>query len=550
MQIAKVHIENFRSIAECDIEFTSLTAIIGANNTGKSNILLALKRVLAGDWVNASTFSESDVRGHDPDRDIVIEVTLDPPLQYRRYKEASAVSIGCLRFAFTRYKKGDKAGQRRIEQMCLSPAGKQVAVPTSAPKKGQQLKFEPLLGIPPEVRQAIPVVYVGVDRSVRNQLPGARNSLLRLLLQDIVESFEGEACIAESEDATAAEGASRSERFSEAMTVVMGLLRTDEFNDLEATIKAKSLEQLGFDPTVDEDMLDLYFAPLEPMDFYKNLDLRVREGECAVSATELGGGVQNAIVMAILQAFEQRRKKGAVLLIEEPEMFLHPQMQRSLYKTLRDISSRNQVICTTHSPHFIRVEEYQEVRLVTKTEDGTAVAASSLERTTARVEKLRKELDPERAEMFFASRVLFVEGDTEKLALPEYAKRLNIDLDRAGATVVEVGGKRNLQEMALIAKSFGIPVGILFDSDTKNSDDECLNRELLGLGDASTQTWACEPDYEAEVKAAMGDSEYEAACSRHPGLRKPVKARLIAAEPESAIPAKVEQALRWLGRSD
>jgi len=44
----------------------------------------------------------------------------------------------------------------------------------------------------------------------------------------------------------------------------------------------------------------------------------------------MGGGMQNAIVLAILSAFEETRRR-AIILIEEPEMFLHPQMQRSLY---------------------------------------------------------------------------------------------------------------------------------------------------------------------------------------------------------------------------
>jgi predicted ATP-dependent endonuclease of OLD family len=48
-------------------------------------------------------------------------------------------------------------------------------------------------------------------------------------------------------------------------------------------------------------------------------------------------------------------------------------------------------------------------------------------------EKLRKEVDPERGELFFARRLLVVEGDTEKLAFPEYATRLPLDLNRAGA---------------------------------------------------------------------------------------------------------------------
>ena len=85
------------------------------------------------------------------------------------------------------------------------------------------------------------------------------------------------------------------------------------------------------------------------MDFYKMLDLQVREGGVAISATELGDGVQNAIVLVILRAFEERRKRGAILLIEEPEMFLHPQMQRSLYNTLREIGATKIRLSMRHS---------------------------------------------------------------------------------------------------------------------------------------------------------------------------------------------------------
>src|SRR3990172_10184359 len=117
---------------------------------------------------------------------------------------------------------------------------------------------------------------------------------------------------------------------------------------------------------MDTDKLDFFFSPFETMDFYRTLDLRVREGEFIISATELGEGIQNALVLSILQAFEERRKKGAILLIEEPEMFLHPQKQRTLNKTLRKIGESNQIIYTTHSPHFVSVPDYQEVFLIRK----------------------------------------------------------------------------------------------------------------------------------------------------------------------------------------
>ena len=121
--------------------------------------------------------------------------------------------------------------------------------------------------------------------------------------------------------------------------------------------------------------------------------------------------MQNAIVLSILQAFEETQKQGAILLIEEPEMFLHPQMQRSLYKTLSRIGEKNQVIYTTHSPHFVTVPDYNQVVLVRKVARGTKVSLSTLPTDKSRREKLIKELDPERNELFFATRLLIVEGD-------------------------------------------------------------------------------------------------------------------------------------------
>lgn len=269
----------------------------------------------------------------------------------------------------------------------------------------------------------------------------------------------------------------------------------------------------------------------------------------------MGGGIQNAIVLAILKAFEETRRKGAIILIEEPEMFLHPQMQRSLYKTIREIGRTNQVIYTTHSPHFVSVPEYDEVVLVRKSGEGTYVRRSDLPANSRRHEKLIKELDPERNELFFARRLLLVEGDTEKLAFPVYAGRIGLDLDREGATIVEVGGKRNLKEFAEIAISFGIPTGIVYDEDSSDfagdqkKDEEAYNATLDALAktDGSVCVWHFAPRYEKHLRDALGDADYQRLCQEFPNTGKPTRARLIAMEDSTAIPKPVEEILNWLG---
>ncbi len=552
MRIKHIEIENYRSIKTLELDVPQVCAFVGPNNAGKSNILTAIYKVLGRDWVTVNSFDLDDIHWRNPEADMRITVTFDPPVEYRRFKQADPVKIPTFSFEYTRYKVGESKGKRRLEQKCLAQDGKPPMVLKKAPKKGEKHEFEPLVNIPSEIRESVPLIYIGTNRSLKEQLPSARYSLLRQLLEDVNRDLHDPSRTVTVPDGEESERPMpRAARFRELMENAMELLRTESFVQLEQSIKENALRQLGFDPAVDGDNLDLYFSPFDTMDFYKALDLRVREGDFTISATELGEGIQNALVLAILQAFEARRKQGAILLIEEPEMFLHPQMQRSLYKTLREIGKTNQVIYTTHSPHFVAVPYYDQVALVRKNDNGTCATLSDLPMDDKRKEKLLKELDPERNELFFATRVLFVEGDTEKLAFPEYARRLGLDLDKAGASIVEVGGKRNLIEFCRIARSFNIPFGVVYDEDSpeiKDKKEETnYNTELDALGVDGNHSWRFTKTYEDELKTAVGgDTEYQRMCQKYPNTGKPTRARLIAADPTTVVPKKVNDILIWL----
>ena len=556
MKISKIQIENFRSIKRLILDVSQICCLVGPNNAGKSNLLLAIQRVLGRDWVSVTSFDELNVYARQHDSDVSIRISFDPGILFARFKGADPVSIRTLAFEYTRYKVGLDKGQRRLEQRCFDEHGKTSMVLAKAPRKGEKHDYQPLVNIPSEVREAVPLIYIGTNRALREQLPAARHSMLRQLFEDVDQDLQDPKQVVKVKQPDGSEAeVSRLKQFRVLMEEAVKLLRTETFKELENSVKRNALQQLGFNPATDSDKLDLFFAPFDTMDFYKSLDLMVREGAFSISATELGEGMQNALVLAILKAFEERRKQGAILLIEEPEMFLHPQMQRSLYKTFREIAKTNQIIYTTHSPHFISIPEYNEVVIVRKGTEGTTTRCSNLPTDAKRREKLIKELDPERNELFFASRLLLVEGDTEKLALPEYAKRLSLDLDRAGATIVEVGGKRNLSEFAQIAASFDIPTGIVYDDDFSDFDDkgeeEKFNASLddFARKDGKVSVWRFHKKYEDHLRKAIGEKKYQEVCQKYPNVGRPTRARLIATEAELPIPEPVPEILAWLANN-
>ena len=78
----------------------------------------------------------------------------------------------------------------------------------------------------------------------------------------------------------------------------------------------------------------------------------------------------------IAQTFEARANEY-FFLIDEPGIHLHPAGQKDLAKIMEDLAMKNQLVYTTHSPFMINREHPQRVRLVTKDKDGTRIDSES-----------------------------------------------------------------------------------------------------------------------------------------------------------------------------
>src|SRR5439155_22028386 len=149
----------------------------------------------------------------------------------------------------------------------------------------------------------------------------------------------------------------------------------------------------------------------------------------------------------------RRASTSVIFAIEEPELFLHPHAKRQLAKALQEIASypEQQVIVCSHSAHFVNLDRYRSIAIVSKptAKEGTQVRQCTTDLfhgDDAQEKKNRFHMaawvNADRGELFFARKVILVEGETEQTVLPFLADRLccfdpNI-------SIIDCGSKHNL----------------------------------------------------------------------------------------------------------
>lgn len=217
-----------------------------------------------------------------------------------------------------------------------------------------------------------------------------------------------------------------------------------------------------------------------------------------------GTGLIRTAIFAMLRyhsLLSGRRAPGArplIVAFEEPEIYLHPHAANLLRDTIYALGRSDQIVCTSHSPWMIDLsKDPQSISRFSFLPDGSVEVmnfgvSESLkalrEDDRSRV-KMLQAFDDELSRIFFAERVVIVEGDSEHIAINQTLRLLPADVQtqiKSAVQVVRARGKATIVSLARYLNALGIPFTVMHDRDGDVGKANAINQAIAdAVGDPS-----------------------------------------------------------------
>jgi len=602
MKIQKIEIKNYRSLQNTTIYPRDILALVGRNNSGKSNLIKALELFFKGaiKLVNAECFCN-----HKTEEPIEIFVTFEQLGDWER-KEfepwmdedrlVAGREVVCTgtdsytinNLAITKvpepeWLREDVINGERITEWWskkdeLKTNGLDFGVELGASKPGvgkwkeaakkfldehrdeiprKKERRENPKGYPGVLKGALPeFIHIPAVRDISEEAKVAKTNPFGQLINSVLEKISEE----------------QKDVVSKQLKEIEKLLnrgeeeRITEIMDIEARLNKLMSEFMDCD-------IEIEMAMPQLREVFGGAKIYANDGVRTTIETK-GHGMQRSMIFTILRAYaelahvkkagEKAGERTTIFAIEEPELYLHPQSQRTSMSVFREIASGgDQVIYSTQSGLFVDISHFDQICIMRREKrDGSYESYPTQVSMSTMIEDLearKKEVDateegirehyshafnPMINEGFFADKVVIVEGPSEQYALPIYADAFGYNLDRNNISVVHSDGKGQMDRLLRAFNGFKIPTYLWFDGD-KNSDkrnvrDKTLELlELLGdpvekIEDVETKVSdryaILEYNFEETLKDELGDYEdlVQQAGETLGPIGKPLKHRFVA----------------------
>ena len=475
MYIKEINILNFRGFKEALIPFhEGVNVIIGHNNTGKSNLLRAMGLVLG--YSNGHRLGTSDLF-YETD---VAELQRQSPriqitLVLRRSADENLYSADMALFANMmtdpalseeaelryEFKLDDSQEQNYKADVANAITAKEIwkiieqdyiRLYKSSRSGGNQAAGININ----ETLEQIDFQFLDAIRDVSHDLYAGYNPLLRDVLNFLID-YSVKNDVTKTEDEIKEQLKALRDDFVQQSRPLMQTLQ-DRLQDGKNVFLKYAFDtgatfngaEPDFDGTVTENEM---FSVLR-------MFIKYAVG-IEVPATYNGLGYNNLIYMSLLLAkmqadgniayMKRNAKVLSFLAVEECEAHLHPAMQYKFLKFLQDNNLNRhvrQIFMTSHSTQIASAVKLDDLICLTSPALGQinvgyprAIYKEESSNDMVSKQYVQRFLDATKADMFFANRLIFVEGIAEELLLPVFARYLNKNLTDEHVLVVNMGGR-------------------------------------------------------------------------------------------------------------
>lgn len=497
MKITEIKIHGIKSYVDTSVKLSDYSVFVGENNSGKSNIFFALLWFFGKEKI-----SNKDLNSNTKD-DPYVEIEFSVLEGEEFTHPAEHLVEGRFRVRATAQR--NKIAEKPVSCEYFGYTGKEEDTIKDTKLLGWKNVAKPSFG---------DVIYMPSVRPLSEELKFTANSSLnQLVTKNIIARIK-------LED-------EKNRSFARVVDSIKNL--SDFISDGEGSAVQKLKEDIsGKMLDYGNVKIDFELVPPDAEDLVKSCfrpQTNVEGLSDKLPLSSQGDGFQRSMMFSLIanlaEINKQEEKSSKKLakndctfyIIEEPELFLHPNHQTYFRNKLEEIadSINSQVILTSHSPYFINnVEKFSQIKRVYIEKNISNVAevtdqeiseicennsklisaakndCRSIKPTKEELEKETKTIvksdhlryllwiDPTRANAFLSKKVVLVEGPTEK-ALFSFMfnnSRGNFyDESRtAGITIVDTVGKYHFFKFAQLLKKFGIKTWCIYDGD----NDKCL----------------------------------------------------------------------------
>lgn len=272
-----------------------------------------------------------------------------------------------------------------------------------------------------------------------------------------------------------------------------------------------------------------------------------------LTAEYVSKGLYRSLLFELFRALSAESKKletsiieNTMIFFEEPELYLHPQAEKELYDCFIALSKLGlQLYISTHSSSFISLKHYKSICIIRNSNNGSRAfqfKGKLFSGDEVKYFNMNYWINPDRSELFFAKKVILVEGQTDKIVLGYLSKKLGIY--KYDYSILECGSKSIIPQFIKLLNVFKLPYIAVYDKDNHFWRTE-LEIENSNIKNHSIQK-SINYDFGnfIEFDNDIEEELYSEKRERKNYKNKPFNALKTVSEENYVVPAQLEQKIR------